>query len=104
MMPQPHLRLLGHFGLIAEDLPFTQVITANLNAGVTLVPSKLEPQDKIRRLFLAPDQPVLFLGFARTPNLAIPDFPHAGLTIPIIKILAIEDRYKSFFIRTKQCS
>ena len=102
-MPESHLIPRGDLGLITEDLPFTQVIAANLHPGVTLVPAEFEPQDEIRRLLLAPDQPVLFLGLACAPNLAIPNLPHTGLTIPTLEILAIEDRSKSFFIRTKEC-
>ena len=55
MMPESHDIGLGDFNLIAEDLPFPEIVAANLHARVTLVPTKFETKNKVGGLASAPD-------------------------------------------------
>ena len=60
VMPEAHLFLFGDFDLVSENLPIAEIVAADLDAGVALVPAELEAEDEVGGLVFAPDKPVLF--------------------------------------------
>ena len=98
VVPEAHDVSLGDFNLVSEDLPLAEIVAADLDAGVALVPAKFKAKSKVRGLAAAPDKPVFFFGGARTPDLAVTDFPGARFAVPAREIAAVENGNEAGFV------
>ena len=89
-MPEAHGVGLGNFNLVSEDLPLSEIVAADLDAGVAFVPAKFKAKNKVGGLAAAPDEPVFFFGGSRTPDLAVTDFPGPGLPSQPVRSLSLK--------------
>ena len=97
-MPEAHGVGLGDFNLVSEDLPLSEIVAADLDAGVAFVPAKFKAKNKVGGLAAAPDEPVLVFGGSRTPDLAVTDFPGARFAVPAPEIAVVENGNEAGFV------
>ena len=92
VMPEPHLLLRSDLDLVTEDLMITEVVAADLNAGVTRPVFEFQSKDEVARFATAPDNPIPLLLFTCAGNRAVGNSPSAFAAVPIIKRIAIKNR------------
>ena len=95
MVPEAHDVLLCHFDLVAEYLPFAQVVAADLDARVSFVPFEFETENEVGGLLFAVDKPVFLFCLSGAVDDSVFYLPRARLAVPTSEVFSVEDCFEA---------